>query len=55
LLGARNNIAHRADAFNPFSKRFNPSSRYGSNGRTARWSHERASRNNQFVRNYSGL
>ncbi|RGB30789.1 hypothetical protein C1646_710522 [Rhizophagus diaphanus] len=48
---ARNHIAHRADSFNPFSRRYNPSSQYGSNGRTARWSHNRASWNNHIVRN----
>jgi hypothetical protein len=53
LFIAQNHIAHRADSYNPYSRRFNPSSQYGSNGRTARWSHNRSSRNNQIVRNYN--
>ncbi|GBB91363.1 hypothetical protein RclHR1_01860017 [Rhizophagus clarus] len=52
LFIAQNHIAHRADSYNPYSRRFNPTSQYGSNGRTARWSHNRAGRNNQIVRNY---
>ncbi|PKB99828.1 hypothetical protein RhiirA5_366112 [Rhizophagus irregularis] len=51
LLIARNHIAHRADSYNPYSRQYNPSSQYGSNRRTARWSHNRASRNNHIVRN----
>ncbi|POG67108.1 hypothetical protein GLOIN_2v1650397 [Rhizophagus irregularis DAOM 181602=DAOM 197198] len=51
LLIARNHIAHRADSYNPYSRRYNPSSQYGSNRRTARWSHNRASRNNHIVKN----
>ncbi|PKY41759.1 hypothetical protein RhiirA4_396438 [Rhizophagus irregularis] len=52
LLIARNNIAHRADSYNPYSRRYNPSSQYGTNGRSARWSHNRSSRNNHIVRNH---
>ncbi|CAI2170044.1 13682_t:CDS:2 [Funneliformis geosporum] len=49
---ALNHIAHRADAFNPFSSRYNPSTQNGYGGHTARWSHSRARSNNEIVRNF---
>ncbi|CAG8440473.1 4200_t:CDS:2 [Funneliformis caledonium] len=45
---ALNHISHRADAFNPYSYRYNPSTRNGLGGNTAKWSHSRVGLNNEI-------